>query len=547
MPHPHRIAISYLLLLQRSVIAVQSTPNFNYHKNAKQSIRSSLLHLDLDFIGGLRRKVPLSIRDAKNDVERVHIFHNEEEEEEEDEANIINPKDCPQDRSIHWLQFIGITLLLNLAASLSSIFTSKFKNQCMGPTKKFLSSIGAALLLLIVSVWKVFSKAAILMVDGANYNNSATPPWNNANHNIAFRVGLMACCGFLLPIMISLACRHSTIGRNNTNDTETSNKDEPSTAMDCLSCETCKEWAYQNSIPPDAEEAEEEYARLMLPNYITIRKHEKYSSQIDQRAGLSHGVLAPRVSSNTKIWRIYLFLHGVFIGTAATASCSWDGTFVLISTIALVHGMYLEQLANVTLWSVVNENWLRCMRSRSLFSFGGMAAAALLEGIATHSMSVVVAMLAVTGGVYINISLVMVWTIGSFVSTATPESSFHPRHMADEKYYESGRLDTFAGHYKNRTRRASDSVYRNQTLKYEYCMTCAEDNDMPVQSQIVSSASQAIPMPTHTQKACDDQECNLARRYDSATWDMYDRIVSAREAHARCDICMGSMEEKVVT
>ena len=35
----------------------------------------------------------------------------------------------------------------------------------------------------------------------------------------------------------------------------------------------------------------------------------------------------------------------------------------------------------------------------------------------------------------------------------------------------------------------------------------------------------------------------LIRKYDSATWRMYNRIQSAREARAKCQICFGSIQD----
>jgi len=44
-----------------------------------------------------------------------------------------------------------------------------------------------------------------------------------------------------------------------------------------------------------------------------------------------------------------------------------------------------------------------------------------------------------------------------------------------------------------------------------------------------------------------EQQNHMTTEYDLATWNMYARIVSTREARARCGICMGSMEENHTT
>ena len=44
---------------------------------------------------------------------------------------------------------------------------------------------------------------------------------------------------------------------------------------------------------------------------------------------------------------IYLFIHGIFIGTAVMSSSSLGGTFVLACTVSFVHGIYLERHINV--------------------------------------------------------------------------------------------------------------------------------------------------------------------------------------------------------
>lgn len=74
---------------------------------------------------------------------------------------------------------------------------------------------------------------------------------------------------------------------------------------------------------------------------------------------------------------------------------------------------------------------------------------------------------------------------------------------------------------------------------------CAEESTTLVQRQ-VPSISQPIPMQRPLQSDIEQQN-HMTIEYDLATWNMYTRIVSTREARARCGICMGSMEDNHTT
>eukprot|EP00579_Thalassiosira_antarctica_P001139 CAMPEP_0201867140 /NCGR_PEP_ID=MMETSP0902-20130614/1487_1 /ASSEMBLY_ACC=CAM_ASM_000551 /TAXON_ID=420261 /ORGANISM="Thalassiosira antarctica, Strain CCMP982" /LENGTH=613 /DNA_ID=CAMNT_0048392257 /DNA_START=250 /DNA_END=2091 /DNA_ORIENTATION=- len=471
-------------------------------------------------------------------------------------------KNCPRDKR-PWRKVIGTTLFLNVATSSLGILISKFENQrgcrcfCLGSIIKCVC-FGAAG---VAIVCQLFPKATFLMMDEAHSDDSAT--LSKGKDGIQDGL-LLAFCGFLLPtiiIIMSMTCRHSIFRRNANimGNNENANKADHSTATVnnddeddyCPSCKSCK-LEYQNYF---SSVKRQPASSSSPPRFIMLRNYDTCTSQKDDESvsDLSQSVPAVPMedTSNTMVWHIYLFIHGLFMGAAAITSCPWDGTFVLISTIALFHGIHLERQMTVStvsnhhrggFWSVI-ENWLRGMFSRSLLTLGGVIAT-LMDGSNLQDL-VVGAVLAVACGVYINVAVIMAiaqvkqW-IRSYDSNGPMSLPKYQLSEPDETYYQSGGLETFT-HDNNRSRHSINSFYQNRDLKSDslarYCMPCAEDNPTP---------AEPIPMQRPVQSTVDG-ESHLTRKYDYATWNMYSRIVSARETRASCGICMGSMEENEAT
>ena len=75
------------------------------------------------------------------------------------------------------------------------------------------------------------------------------------------------------------------------------------------------------------------------------------------------------------------------------------------------------------------------------------------------------------------------------------------------------------------------------------CFPTADDKSR--QQRLETPRHIAIPSPMHAEN--EHIPHHLIRKYDSATWRMYNRIQSAREARAKCQICFGSIQDSEST
>lgn len=219
------------------------------------------------------------------------------------------------------------------------------------------------------------------------------------------------------------------------------------------------------------------------------RKSEKHSS-IESDVELPVGKKQPNS---------YLFAHGVFVGVAILSSCSfYNLETITVSLIALLHGAQQQ------------------IGSKSIVRYGMTVFSLVLGGSSVllielcKCLEINATILAIASGLYMAIFLSQTRNL---VKSYRAKSS------------------------KNASQ--SDQV-RNNTYQYSVeASTCMPCNERTVS---VQPKSQAISMPQSFRNEGVRETTTLKRHYDGKTWEMYNRIMAARKARARCEICMGAIE-----
>ena len=434
--------------------------------------------------------------------------------------------DCSTDLE-RWLQIIGTTFLLAMISSLLS--THIKRGECAkakGRPMSCLSYFGISASLMAMVAYDIFPKATKLML--LEREEMDTKP--SSSKVVPFVVGLMALYGFLMPIFGHL---FPIIINMIPNDEERHNKsvvDEQFTVNDeedCLSCDTCNKEEditesnqnNQDGVMDDHPTSEHTTLlprrRYMPPRYIRIKNGGQYSEHNDQSS--MSDISQHRSCDYRGIGSlVYLFMHGIFIGTTIISLSKLDGTFVLACTVALVHGIYLEQRINVDVADNRTFIWLRGM----LLVSGGTVAK--LIGDSNVALGIV---LAVAGGLYVNLALTMVmYQVKQLICSRSQSTQ-------DISCYYCSKLDASRHHYQN----------QSMGLDTPLCIPIAGGKSR--QQGLETPKHIAIPSPMQADEVIEHIPYHLIRKYDSATWRMYNRIQSAREARAKCQICFGSIQD----
>ena len=83
---------------------------------------------------------------------------------------------------------------------------------------------------------------------------------------------------------------------------------------------------------------------------------------------------------------------------------------------------------------------------------------------------------------------------------------------------------------------------------YIFCQDAVADDDVsttPMHQGLTCTCPVPVPMHNVQMVTADMAQSKLSKKYDLATWNMYNRIIRAREARrAMCEFFMGSMEEE---
>ncbi|KAL7545520.1 hypothetical protein ACHAWF_008868, partial [Thalassiosira exigua] len=408
--------------------------------------------------------------------------------------------DCPGGSGRPWPRAVGAALLFNVAASLSATTVSAMKSRWVGRStlEPFVS--GASSLFLAVASGLLLRAEA-----------------KEADGDIS-TVGPTAICGFLIPLLASKWNFNRSKGGDEAEETSTVADEE-----DCLSCDTCRPGC------GNGNDSALKSSGFVPPSYIDLQSRVDVSDRIDQDTVEMIGMEG---ESNPHGRRLYLFLHGAFIG-AAILSFSGVETFILVGVASLLHLVHLGGHDGVGS-SVPNlspaRNWFRDAILGSLLCVGGaLAALFLLHEVANL-------LLAFAGGFYLSVALGMVVPVANqwmkALRSSVPEPS--PFRKANRSPRQSAKA----------SRQAIRGFYQNQAHGAVYCTPCSET---PPLLRKTSSDITPIPMSDHPTQSDPGQHSQLVEHYNYATWSMYARIMSAREARAKCGICMGSMEEDEAT
>ena len=379
-----------------------------------------------------------------------------------------------------------------------------------------------AVLLMVIVAYDIFPKATKLMLLEREEMPNAVP----------LLVGLTALYGFLIPIFGHMFPIIISMIRNDYKRHNKRKVDEQFTVNDeedCLSCDTCnkEEDTESNQNNQDGvmgDTPTSEHTALLPtrtwrpPRYIRTKNGGQYSEYNDQSS-------MSDISQNSSCdyrgivsWRSYLFMHGLFIGTTIMSSSKLDETLVVACTVALVHGIYLERHINFDVADNRTFFWLRGVYLVS----GGTTATVI--GKSNVALGIV---LAVAGGLYVNLALTMViYQVKQLMSSRSQSTQ-------DVSCYYCSKLDASHHHYQTQSMGLDTSV----------CFPTADDKSR--QQRLETPRHIAIPSPKHTEN--EHIPHHLIRKYDSATWRMYNRIRSAREARAKCQICFGSLQDSEST
>jgi len=195
----------------------------------------------------------------------------------------------------------------------------------------------------------------------------------------------------------------------------------------------------------------------------------------------------------------YLFAHGVFVGVAICSSCSfYNLKTIIVSLIALLHGAQQQ---------IGSKSIIRSAMTVFSLVLGG-SSVLLIE--LWKCLEIKATILAIASGLYMAIFL-------------SQTRNLVTRYRAKSSVYAP------------KNDQVRNDAYQN-SVETSTCMPC---NERVVS---VQPRSQAISMPQSFRNEGVRETTTLKRHYDSKTWEMYNRIMAARKARARCEICMGAIE-----
>ncbi|KAL7464889.1 hypothetical protein ACHAXS_005223 [Conticribra weissflogii] len=223
--------------------------------------------------------------------------------------------------------------------------------------------------------------------------------------------------------------------------------------------------------------------------------------------GANDSQIGPNVHlpTGTKQRNLYLFTHGVFVGIAILSSCSFHSVkTMIVSLIALLHGTQQHiDSKNASIGSMIGS-------AITVFSFVMGGSSVLLIGFC-KCLEINAIILAVASGLYMAMFLSQIQNFVKRFGADSSVTSFQCDQVRSNTYQYSVQTST--------------------------CMPCNE---------IVASVQQrskAISMPKSFRNESVCESSALKRHYDGTTWNMYNRIMTARKARARCEICMGVFED----